>query len=159
MSLSFVFMWRARAKRGKAWLSSACWHPYIQLWQTTCQPLLTEKNIEQPKNNKYIKWAWPRQECWNEWEATGKTKKNRIRNESTWGSLGVEPIGNKMRKSWLRWFCQVKQKPMRALVRSGMVQVESVERKRGRSKLTWVEVLRKNKSAHALMADVALERL
>ncbi|MES6371410.1 hypothetical protein U6J70_12350, partial [Cutibacterium acnes] len=38
---------------------------------------------------------------------SGKTRKDKIRNEFIRGSLGVAPIGDKMRESRLRWFGHV----------------------------------------------------
>lgn len=48
---------------------------------------------------------------------------------------------------------------MAATVRSVMVQVEGIKWTRGRSKLTWVEIVRKDLSAYDLVEDVALDRV
>ncbi len=90
---------------------------------------------------------------------SGKTRKDRIRNESIRGSLGVAPIGDKMRESRLRWFGHVQRRPMTAPVRrSETMQVEGARRTRGRPKLTWVEVVRRDMAACNLTADMALNR-
>lgn len=48
---------------------------------------------------------------------SGKTKKKRIRNEFICESLGVGPIGDKMRKSQHKWFGHVQRNPMTARVK------------------------------------------
>ena len=90
---------------------------------------------------------------------SGKTRKDKIRNEFIRGSLGVTPIGDKMRESRLRWFGHVQRRPMTAPVRrSETIQVEGARRNRGRPKLTWVEVVKRDMAACNLIADKALNR-
>ena len=90
---------------------------------------------------------------------SGKTRKDKIRNEFIRGSLGVAPIGDKMRESRLRWFGHVQRRPMTAPVRrSETIQVEGARRNRGRPKLTWVEVVKRDMAACNLTADKALNR-
>ena len=68
---------------------------------------------------------------------SGKTRKDKIRNEFICESLGVAPIGDKMRESRLRWFGHVQRRPMTATVRrSETIQVEGAKRTRRRPKLT-----------------------
>ena len=88
---------------------------------------------------------------------SGKTRKDKIRNEFIRGSLGVAPIGDKMRESRLRWFGHVQRRPMTAPVRrSETIQVEGARRNKGRPKLTWVEVVKRDMAACNLTADKAL---
>ena len=90
---------------------------------------------------------------------SGKTRKDKIRNEFIRGGLGVAPIGDKMRESRLRWFGYVQQRPMTAPVRrSETIQVEGARRNRGRPKLTWVEVVKRDMASCNLTADKALNR-
>ena len=90
---------------------------------------------------------------------SGKTRKDKIRNEFIRGSLGVAPIGDKMRESRLRWFRHVQRRPMTAPVRrSETIQVEGARRTRGRPKLTWVEVVKRDMATCNLTADKALNR-
>lgn len=63
---------------------------------------------------------------------SGKTKKDKIRNEFIRGNLGTAPIGDKMRESQLKWFGHVQRRPMTALERwSETIQVEGARRTRG----------------------------
>ena len=88
-----------------------------------------------------------------------KTRKDKIRNEFIHGSLGVVPIGDKMRESRLRWFGHVQRRPMTApMRRSETIQVEGAKRTRGRPKLTWVEVVKRDMAACNLTVDRALNR-
>ena len=90
---------------------------------------------------------------------SGKTRKDKIRNEFIHGSLRVAPIGDRMRESRLRWFGHVQRRPMIALVRqSETIQVEGATRTRGRPKLTWVEVVRKDMTIYNLTADMTLNK-
>ena len=89
---------------------------------------------------------------------SGKTRNDKIRNEFIRGSLGVVPIGDKIRESRLSWFGHVQRRPMIAPVRwSEAIQVEGA-RTRGRPKLTWVEVVRRDIATCNLMADMTLNR-
>ena len=90
---------------------------------------------------------------------SGKTRKDKIRNELICGSLGVALISDKIRENRLRWFGHVQQRPMIAPVRwSETIQVEGARRTRGRPKLTWVEVVKRDMAACNLTRDKALNR-
>ena len=90
---------------------------------------------------------------------SGKTRKDKIMNEFIRGSLGVALIGDKIRESQLRWLRHVQRRPMTAPVRrSETIQIEGARRTRGRPKLTWVEVVKRDMAACNLTADKALNR-
>jgi len=65
-------------------------------------------------------------------------RRDRVRNEVIWESVGVTPIEEKLTQHQLRWFGHVQRRPPEAPVRSGVLKrVDKVKRGRGRSKLTW----------------------
>ena len=79
---------------------------------------------------------------------SGKTRNDKIRNEFICGSLGVASMSDKMRESRLRWFGHVQRRPMTTLVKwRKTIQVEGVRRTKGRPKLTWVELIKRDMAA------------
>ena len=75
----------------------------------------------------------------------GKTLKDRIRNEHIREMVGVAPIEDKMRENRLRWFGHILQRPLDATVRnSNFLLVHGNGRDRGRSKITWTEIIKKD---------------
>lgn len=89
----------------------------------------------------------------------GKTRKDRIRNENIRERVGVAPIEDKMRENRLRWFGHVQRRPLTAPVRkSDIVQIEGNARGRGRPKLTWVELVKKDMVACDLTEEMTLNR-
>lgn len=63
-----------------------------------------------------------------------------------------------MRESQLRWFVHVQCGSITALVRSDMVPLEGIRRKRGKLKSTWVEIVRKDMNANDSMEDMVLDK-
>lgn len=57
------------------------------------------------------------------------------------------------------WSCAAKTNDCAMPLRSEMMQVEGSDRTRGRSILTWVEVVQRKMMACDLMADMALARV
>ncbi|KAL4179082.1 hypothetical protein AMTRI_Chr13g118290 [Amborella trichopoda] len=90
---------------------------------------------------------------------SGKTRRDRIRNESIGENLGIAPIGDKMRESRLRWAGHVWHQPSTTHVkRCELVQVEGLKRARGRPKQTWLEVVQNNMGTYGLTEDMALNK-
>ena len=59
--------------------------------------------------------------------------------------IEVVPIEEKMRENRLRWFDHIQRRPMNALVRKcDSIHIEGNARGRGRPKLTWVEIIKKD---------------
>lgn len=91
---------------------------------------------------------------------TGKTRKDRNRNESIHKNLGVTPIGEKMRENRLRWFNYEPQRQRTAPVRRNvLVRVEVARRTRGTPKMIWIEVVRKEINAYGITENMSLSRV
>ena len=90
---------------------------------------------------------------------SGKTIKDRIRNENILSKVRVSAIENKMRKNRLRWFGHVQRRPEDAPVRrSDMLDVGELIRGRGRPLKTWRQVIRKDMSIIGLDEKTVLDR-
>ena len=75
----------------------------------------------------------------------GNTRKDRIRNEFIRDKVGVASVDDKMREGRLRWFGHVNRRHESAPVRMGeSMQVVGGKRGRGRPKLTWSNVVKKD---------------
>lgn len=84
-----------------------------------------------------------------------KTRKDKISNEFIRGNLGVAPIGDKMRESIeMVWVYATKTNDCTSETR----QVEGARRTKGKPKLTWVEVVRRDMTTCNLTTDMALNR-
>ena len=82
-----------------------------------------------------------------------------IRNEVIRERVGVANIGDKMRESRLRQFRHVQRRPLSAPVRkSETLDLGDFRRGRGRPKISWMEVIRKDLSSLALSEDMAMDR-
>ena len=89
----------------------------------------------------------------------GKTKKDKIRNELLHKDLGITPIDRKMRENRLRWFGQVYCRPNSAPVkRCDQILVDASKRVRGRPKMRWCDVIRKDLDFLSLNTTIALDR-
>jgi hypothetical protein len=89
----------------------------------------------------------------------GHTRMDRIRNEDIRSKVGVAPIEEKMREHRLRWFGHVQRRPTDAAVRRvDQLEGEIVRRGRGRPKISWGEVIRKDLIARDLDDSLALHR-
>jgi hypothetical protein len=75
----------------------------------------------------------------------GHTRKNRIRNEVIRDKLVVAPTDKKIIQYRLRWFEHIQRRPPEASVKSGILKsMEETRRGRGRPKLTWAEVIKRD---------------
>ena len=75
----------------------------------------------------------------------GKTRMDKIRNEVIRSLVGIVPIEDKMRENRLRWFGHVRHKPIDAPVRRvEKIDIEQGKKLRGRPKMTWMKVVKKD---------------
>ena len=75
----------------------------------------------------------------------GKTRMDKIRNEIIRSLVGVAPIEDKMRENRLRWFGHIGLRPMDAPIkRVEKIDFEQSKKLRGRPKMTWIEVVKKD---------------
>ena len=75
----------------------------------------------------------------------GKTRMDKVRNEDIRSLVGVAPIEDKMRENRLRWFGHVGRRPIDAPVRRvKKIDIEQGKKLKGRPKMTWIEVVKKN---------------
>ena len=89
----------------------------------------------------------------------GKTRRDKIRNETIREWVGVAPIEGKLRENRLRWFGHVYRRPEDAVVkRVDRLALSSNVRGRGRPKLTLDAVIRKDMSLLGLNEQISLER-
>ena len=71
--------------------------------------------------------------------------------------VGVAPIEDKMRDN--RWFGHIQRRPLDALVRkSDLLTIHSNDRGRGRPKLTWIKIIKKDITICNLSVYLALDR-
>ncbi|XVF73167.1 hypothetical protein PTKIN_Ptkin12aG0179600 [Pterospermum kingtungense] len=89
----------------------------------------------------------------------GKTRKDRVRNETIRADLKVASIDDKMRENRLRWFGHVMRRPEGAPVRRCEALTVGQERKtRGRPLKTWKQVIRQDLSIREVDSILALDR-
>ncbi|KAK9126521.1 hypothetical protein Scep_015367 [Stephania cephalantha] len=89
----------------------------------------------------------------------GKTRKDRIRNIEIQRQVGVAPIDTKIREGRLRWFGHLQRRPTNAPTRK-LDSIETVEirRGRGRPKLTWDALIRRDLNGLESSPSIALNR-
>ena len=76
---------------------------------------------------------------------SGKTRQDRIRNDTTRERVGVAPIVEKLVENRLRWFGHVERRPVDAVVRRlNQMEESQVKRGRERPKKTIRETIRKD---------------
>jgi hypothetical protein len=89
----------------------------------------------------------------------GHTRKDRIRNDDIRDKLGVAPIQEKLVQHRLRWFGHIQRMPPEASVRSGILsRPENTRRGRGRPRLTWEEVIKRDLKEWNIPKELALDR-
>ena len=73
--------------------------------------------------------------------------------------IGVALIEDKIRENRLWWFGHIQRRPLEALVKkSDLLIIYSNDRGRGRLKLTWIEIIKKDITIYNLSADRDLDR-
>ncbi|KAG2576299.1 hypothetical protein PVAP13_6NG016260 [Panicum virgatum] len=89
----------------------------------------------------------------------GHTRRDRVRNEVIRDRVGVAPIEEKLIQHRLRWFEHVQWRPPEAPMRSGVLKrVDNVKRGRGRPKLTWDELVKRDLKEWNISKEIALDR-
>ena len=76
--------------------------------------------------------------------AMGVTRKDKIRNEYTRGTVKVERLGMKMRKGKLRWYRHVMRRDQEYVGRKIMEMELSGKRKRARPKRRFLDVVKED---------------
>ena len=85
---------------------------------------------------------------------SGVTREDRIRNEYLRGSIGVAPIGDKMRENRLRWFGHVMRREESEVVRTVMNMNVEERRGRGRPKKRWIIHVRTDMKDKGVNGDI-----
>ncbi|PUZ56824.1 hypothetical protein GQ55_5G367400 [Panicum hallii var. hallii] len=89
----------------------------------------------------------------------GHTRRDRIRNEEIRDRVGVAPIEEKLIQHRLRWFGHVQRRPTEAPVRSGVLKRgDNVKRGRGRPRLTWAEMVKRDLKEWNIAKELAMDR-
>jgi len=90
---------------------------------------------------------------------SGKTRHDRIMNDTIRERVGVAPIVEKLVENRLRWFGHVERRPVGAVVRKVDQMEEShVKRGRGRPKKTIRETIRKDLEVNELDSNLVYDR-
>ena len=89
----------------------------------------------------------------------GHTRRDRIRNEDIREKLGVAPIEEKLVQYRLRWFGHIQHRPYDAPVRVEILgRTEGPKRGRGRPKMTWEEIIKRDLSNWSLSEELVIDR-
>ena len=89
----------------------------------------------------------------------GHTRRDRIRNDDIRDKLGVAPIEEKLIQHRLRWFGHLQRRPSKAPVRVGIIgRVECPKRGRGRPRLTWEEVVKRDLKDCGISEELVTDR-
>ncbi|XP_071724837.1 uncharacterized protein [Rutidosis leptorrhynchoides] len=90
---------------------------------------------------------------------SGLTLKDKVRNETIRSNLKVAPIDEKIREGRLRWFGHVRRRPIDIPVRKCEdIDIRTKRRGRGRPRLTWERVIRKDLELLDISKDLVEER-
>ena len=74
-----------------------------------------------------------------------KARMDKVRNKDIRRLVGIAPIEDKMRENRLRWFGHIGCRPMDAPARRvEKIDFEQGKKLRGRPKMTWMEVVKKD---------------
>ena len=74
----------------------------------------------------------------------GVTRLDKIRNEYVRGSLGVRDVADKIQEKRLRWYGHVKRRPPEYIGNATLNLDIPGQRRRGRPKLRWLSVVKKD---------------
>ena len=89
----------------------------------------------------------------------GKIRMDKVRNEDIRSLVGVAPIEDKMRKNRLRWFGHIRHRPMDVPVRRmEKIDIEQDKKLRERSKMTWMEMVKKDMKLLELEEKMVADR-
>jgi len=89
----------------------------------------------------------------------GYTKMDMIRNVVIRERVGVAPLEDKLRETRLRWFGYVKRKSVSASVRKcEAIHLSHCKQERGRPKMSWNEVVKRDMKSMGLTKDMAQDR-
>jgi hypothetical protein len=90
---------------------------------------------------------------------SGKTRQDRIRNDTIRERVGVAPIVEKLIENRLRWFGHVERIPVDAVVRRvDQMEESQVRRGRGRPKKNIRETIRKDLEVNELDPNMVFDR-
>ena len=88
-----------------------------------------------------------------------KTRMDKVRNEDTRSLVGVAPIEEKMRENRLRLFGHIRRRPMDVPVRRmEKIDIEQDKKLRERSKMTWMEMVKKDMKLLELEERLVVDR-
>lgn len=87
-------------------------------------------------------------------------QKDRVQNNVVCLKIGVVPIDEKIRKSYLRWFGYVQRKTTYAPIKkNGLIQVEEMKKERGRPKITLVDMIKNDISIKGVTKNITIDRV
>jgi len=90
---------------------------------------------------------------------SGKTRHDRIRNDTIGEKVGVAPIVEKLVENRLRWFGHVERRPVDAVVRRvDQIEESHVKRGNGRPRKTIRETIRKDLEVNELNLNLVYDR-
>nr|XP_049695049.1 uncharacterized protein LOC126054270 [Helicoverpa armigera] len=88
----------------------------------------------------------------------GVTRLDKIRNEYVRGSLGVRDVADKIQEKRLRWYGHVKRRPPEYIGNTTLNLDIPGQRRRGRPKLRWLSVVKKDKEICELKEEDVQDR-
>ena len=90
---------------------------------------------------------------------SGKTRHDRIKNDTIRERVGVAPIVEKMVENRLRWFGHVERRPVDAVVRRvDQMEESQIKRGRGRPRKTIRETIKKDLEVNELDPNMVHDR-
>jgi len=90
---------------------------------------------------------------------SGKTRRDKIRNDTIRGRVGVAPIVEKLVENRLKWFGHVERRPVDSVIRRvDQMEESQVKRGRGRPRKTISETIRKDLEVNELDPNMVYDR-
>ena len=90
----------------------------------------------------------------------GNTQKDRVQNNEICLKIGVAPIDEKIRKSYLKWFGYVQRRATYAPIKKNeFIQVEEMKKDRRRQKITLVDIIKNDISIKGVTKNITLDRV